>query len=42
MKFCYFKNYTVDGHEKAPVEINLPDYKNVDNVNDAYSDFFKN
>ena len=42
MKFCCFENYTSDDHEKAVVEMNLPDYKNVDNVYDAYSNYFKN
>ena len=39
IKFCSFKNYTIDGYEKALVEINFLDYKNFDNVNDAYSNF---
>ena len=37
--FRSFKNYTIDGYEKALVEINFLDYKNFDNVNDAYSNF---
>ena len=39
IKFRSFKNYTIDGYEKALVEINFPEYKNFDNVNDAYSNF---
>ena len=41
MKFCSFKIYAIDGYEKALVEINFPEYKNFDNVNDAYSDLSK-
>ena len=36
-----FKNYTIDGYEKALIEINFPEYKNFDNVNDAYSNFIE-
>ena len=36
IKFRSFKNYTIDGYEKALVEINFPEYKNFDDVNDAY------
>ena len=32
MKFRSFKNYSVDGYEKALVEINFPKYKNFDNM----------
>ena len=39
--FRSFKNYTIDGYEKALVEINFPEYKNFDNVNDAYSNFIQ-
>ena len=39
--FGSFKNYTIDGYEKAQVEINFPEYKNFDNVNDAYSKFIQ-
>ena len=35
IKFRSFKNYTIDGHEKALAEINFSEYKNFDNVNDA-------
>ena len=35
--FRSLKNYTIDGYEKALVEINFPEYKTFDNVNDAYS-----
>ena len=42
IKFCSFKNYTIGGYEKALVEINFPEYKKFDNVNDAYSTSFKN
>ena len=41
IKFCSFKNYTIDGYEKALVEINFPEYKNFDNMNDAYSNFIQ-
>ena len=41
IKFCYFKNYTIDRYEKALVEINFPEYKNFDNVNDAHSNFIQ-
>ena len=34
-----FKNYNIDGHEKSLVEINFPENKKFDNVNDAYSNF---
>ena len=30
IKFCSFKNYTIDGYEKVLVEINFPEYKNFD------------
>ena len=39
IKSRFFKNYTVDGYEKPLVEINFPEYKSFDNVNDAYSNF---
>ena len=35
------KNYTVDGYEKALIEINFSEYKKFDNVNDAYSNFIQ-
>ena len=41
IKFCSFKNYTIDGCEKVLVEINFPDYKTFDDVNDAYSNFIQ-
>ena len=41
IKFCSLKNYNIDGYEKALVEINFPEYKNFDNVNDAYSNFIQ-
>ena len=41
IKFRSFKNYTIHGCEKALVEINFPEYKNFDNVNDAYSNLIK-
>ena len=41
IKFRSFKNYTIDGYEKALVEINFPEYKSFDNVNDAYSNFIQ-
>ena len=41
IKFCSFKNYTIDGYEKALVEINFPEYKNFENVNNAYSSFIQ-
>ena len=37
IKFRSFKNYSIDGYEKALVESNFPGYKNLDNVNYAYS-----
>ena len=39
--FRSFKNYTIDGYEKALVETNFPEYKKFDNVNDAYSKFIQ-
>ena len=39
--FRSFKNYTIDGYEKALVDINFPEYKKFDNVNDAYSNFIQ-
>ena len=36
-KFCSFNNHTIDSYEK----INFPEYKNFDNVNDAYSNFIQ-
>ena len=39
--FRSFKNYTIDGYEKALVEINFPEYKKFDSVNDAYSNFIE-
>ena len=41
IKFLSFKNFIVYGYKKALVEINFPDYKNFDNVNDAYSKFIQ-
>ena len=41
IKFRSFKNYIIDGYEKALVEINFPEYKNFDNVNDPYSNFIQ-
>ena len=41
IKFRSFKNYTIDGYEKALVEINFPEYKSFDSVNDAYSNFIQ-
>ena len=41
IKFCSFKNYTIDGYDKALVEINFSEYKNFDNVNNAYSNFIQ-
>ena len=34
-------HYTIDGYEKALVEINFPEYKSFDNVNEAYSKFIQ-
>ena len=39
--FRSFKNYTIDGYEKALVDINFPEYKKFDNVNDASSNFIQ-
>ena len=39
--FHSFKNYAIDGYEKAVVKINFPEYKKLDNVNDAYSNFIQ-
>ena len=39
--FRSFKNHTIDGYQKALVDINLPEYKKFDNVNDAYSNFIQ-
>ena len=36
-QFCSFNNHTIDSCEK----INFPEYKNFDNVNDAYSNFIQ-
>ena len=36
-----FKNYTMDGYEKVLAEINFLLYKNLGNVNDAYSSFIQ-
>ena len=41
IKFRSFKNYIIDGYAKALVEINFLEYKNLDNVSDAYSNFIK-
>ena len=41
IKFRPFKNYTLEGYEKAVVKINFPEYKIFDNVNDAYSNFIQ-
>ena len=41
IKFRSFENYTIDGYEKALVEINFPEYKNFGNVSDAYSNFIQ-
>ena len=41
IKFCSFKNYTIDNYEKALVEINYCECKNFENVNDAYLNFIK-
>ena len=37
IRFCSFKNYNVDGFEKALKEINFPDYENFGSVNVGYS-----
>ena len=39
--FRSFKNCTIDGYEKALIEINFPEYKTFDSVNDAYSNFIQ-
>ena len=39
--FCSFKKYTIDCYEKALVEVNFPQCKKFDNVNDAYSNFIQ-
>ena len=39
--FRSFKNYTIDGYEKTLVAINFPEYKKLDNVSDAYSNFIQ-
>ena len=36
IKFRSFKNYSINGYEKALVEINFLECKNVVNVNDVY------
>ena len=41
IKFCSFKNYTIDNYEKTLVEINFCEYKNFENVNDAYLNFIQ-
>ena len=41
IKFRCFKYYTIDGYGKVLVEINFSEYKNFDNVNDAYSNFIQ-
>ena len=41
IKFRSFKNYIIDGYAKALVEIIFLEYKNLDNVSDAYSNFIK-
>ena len=41
IKFHSFKNYSIDGYEKALVEIDFPEYRKFDNVNDAYSNFIQ-
>ena len=41
MKFRSFKNNTIDGYGKALFEINFPEYKKFDNVNDAYLNFIQ-
>ena len=41
IKFRSFKNYTIDGYEKALVEINFPEYENFDNVKNAYPNFLQ-
>ena len=39
--FHSFKNYTINGYEKALVKIDFPEYKKYDNVNDAYPNFIQ-
>ena len=41
IKFRSFRNYANDGYEKALVEINFPEYKNLNDVDDAYSNFIQ-
>ena len=41
IKFPSFKIYTIDSYKKALAEINFPEYKDFDNVNDAYSNFIQ-
>ena len=39
--FRSFKNYTIDGYEKALVNVNFSEYKKFDDVNYAYSNFIQ-
>ena len=41
IKFNSFIKYTVDSYEKSPIEINLSEYGNFDNLNVFYSNFIK-
>ena len=41
IKFRSLKNYTVDAYKNALRKINFPNYEYFEDVNRAYSDFFK-
>ena len=41
IKLNSFIKYTVDSYEKSPIEINLSEYGNFDNLNVFYSNFIK-
>ena len=38
--FCSFKNYTSNYYKEALQQVDFPNYKNVSNVNEAYSKMF--
>ena len=41
MNFCSFKNYTIDSFKEALKQLDIPNFENYDDVNSAYSNFFR-
>ena len=39
IRYCSLKNYLADIYEEALVRLDFPNYRNFENINDAYSNF---